>query len=42
MEEHGSGEGDTYNDVMNDFSKFAVSQPHMLQRENESTTGAEQ
>lgn len=32
MEEHGTGEGDTYNDVMNDFSRFAVSQPHKLQR----------
>ncbi|XP_031625900.1 arf-GAP with coiled-coil, ANK repeat and PH domain-containing protein 2 [Contarinia nasturtii] len=32
MEEHGSGEGDTYNDVMNDFSRFAVDQPQKLQR----------
>lgn len=32
LEDHGSGEGDTYNDVMNDFSRFAVSQPHRLTR----------
>lgn len=32
MEDHGSGEGETYNDVMNDFSRFAVSQPSKLNR----------
>lgn len=32
MGEHCSGEEDTYNDVMNDFSQFAVTQPHKLHR----------
>lgn len=34
MEEHGNREIDTYNDVMNDFSRFAVSQPQKLQRQS--------
>lgn len=32
LEEQGTGEGDTYTDVMKDFSRFAVSQPQRLQR----------
>lgn len=32
LEEQGTGEGDTYTDVMKDFSRFAVNQPQRLQR----------
>lgn len=32
IEEHGTGEADTYNDVMDDFSRFSVSQLHKNQR----------
>lgn len=32
LEEQSTGEGDTYTDVMKDFSRFAVSQPQRLQR----------
>lgn len=32
IEEHGTGEADTYNDVMDDFSRFTVSQLHRIQR----------
>lgn len=32
LEEHGTGEGDTYTDVMKDFSRLAVTQPQRLQR----------
>lgn len=34
VEEQNTGESDTYNDVMKDFSRFAVSQPQRLQRNN--------
>lgn len=46
LEEQSTGEGDTYNDVMKDFSRFAVTQPQRLQRntktdQNETATAAD-
>lgn len=36
IEEQNTGEGDTYNDVMKDFSRYAVNQPQRLLRNSKT------